>query len=196
MEVSRIGKLKITLPSGVNVLFDKDNLNVTVKGGKGELVKKVGDMVDINVGNNCATVSVKNGSKDPKFKKFHGLYSALLKNMVKGVSDGFQKKLEFEGVGYKGTTIASDSIEFDFGFSHKIIFIVPDGISFSFLSKDGKKTNEGTILLLEGIDNVLLGEVAAKIKALKPVEPYKGKGIRYSGEFVRRKAGKTTANKK
>lgn len=176
--MSRIGKLPITVPSGVDVAID-DAL-VTVKGPKGTLSHTVAQ--PITVANEDGVLQVTRPNDERESRSLHGLTRTLIHNMVVGVTEGYEKKLEIVGVGYRVLPKGPTQLEFQLGYSHPIVFDAPEGITF---------TTEGpTKLGVVGIDKQLVGEVAAKIRKLRKPEPYKGKGVRYSGEHIRRKVGK------
>ncbi|RMG30021.1 MAG: 50S ribosomal protein L6 [Bacteroidetes bacterium] len=181
--MSRIGKLPISLPAGVTVAVNKSNL-VTVKGPKGELSQQIDP--DLTVEINEGTVEVKRPTEQKRHKALHGLYRTLIYNMVVGVSEGFTQKLIVSGVGFKATN-SGNLLELALGYSHPIVVALPPEISVATETQRGKDP----VITLSGIDKQLLGQVAAKIKSLRPPEPYKGKGIRFEGEQIRRKAGKT-----
>lgn len=184
--MSRIGKLPIILPKGVSVDV-KDNI-VTVKGPKGELKQTVNPAIKIEVENGEIKFSRPNDEKQNR--AFHGLYRALINNMVVGVSDGYTKTLELVGVGYRVSN-QGQILEFSLGFSHNIFMKLPDEIKVETKSE----RNQNPIVILTCADKQLIGQVCAKIRSLRKPEPYKGKGIRFKGEVVRRKAGKTAAKK-
>jgi len=175
--MSRIGKMPIELPSGVEVKIDGSS--VTVKGSKGELSRIFTERVAFN--NEDGVVTLDRDGDSPQAKALHGLSRALLFNMVQGVSEGFSKELEIQGVGYRAALKGSD-IELQVGFSHTVSVPAPKGITFD--------VPEPTKIIVSGIDKEMVGQVAADIRKVRPPEPYKGKGIRYLGEHVRRKAGK------
>jgi large subunit ribosomal protein L6 len=176
--MSRIGKLPIDVPSGVDVAIDE--AVVTVKGPKGTLSHTVA--APIVVERNDAVLDVKRPDDERQSKALHGLTRTLINNMVVGVTEGFEKKLEIVGVGYRVLSKGPTQLEFQLGYSHPIVFDAPEGITFSV---------EGpTKLGVAGIDKQLVGEVAANIRKLRKPEPYKGKGVRYAGEHIRRKVGK------
>ena len=177
--MSRIGKYPVPVPSGVDVTIDGQT--VTVKGPKGTLSHTVA--LPIEVGrNDDGAVEVKRPDDERESKALHGLSRTLVANMVSGVTDGFQKKLEIVGVGYRVLSKGPTQLEFQLGYSHSITVNAPEGVTF---------TVEGpTKLTVEGIDKQVVGEVAANIRKLRKPEPYKGKGVRYAGEQVRRKVGK------
>ena len=181
--MSRIGNSPITIPEGVSVEI-QPNLFV-VKGKLGELSQQY-DLVSIDQSENVITITRKNDSKPSKAK--HGLYRALFFNMIEGVSKGWTKELELVGVGYRAST-QGQKLELALGFSHNVIFEIPAEVKVETLSEKGKNP----IITLTSMDNQLLGAVAAKIRSLRKPEPYKGKGIKYVGEQLRRKAGKTAA---
>jgi large subunit ribosomal protein L6 len=176
--MSRIGKLPIVVPSGVDVAIE-ENL-VTVKGPKGTLSHNVA--TPITVEKNDGALEVKRPDDERNSRALHGLTRTLINNMVVGVTDGYEKKLEIVGVGYRVLSKGPTQLEFQLGYSHSITFNAPDGIIFAV---------EGpTRLGVQGIDKQLVGETAAKIRKLRKPEPYKGKGVRYAGEQVRKKVGK------
>lgn len=183
--MSRIGKKPVTLPSGVTVEVDKNNV-VKVKGPKGELSQAVNKDIKIEVADGKVTLA--RPTEQKRHKALHGLYRALINNMVEGVNQGYKKELELVGVGYKAST-QGKVLELNLGYSHNIFFVVPDEISITAETAKGKNP----IVTLESIDKQLIGHVAAKIRSLRQVEPYKGKGVRFVGEQIRRKAGKTAA---
>ena len=180
--MSRIGKAPITLPSGVTLKVDKSS--VAVKGPKGELVQEIHP--DITVKVEGETVTLERPTEQKRHKAMHGLYRSLVNNAVVGVSEGFKKELELVGVGYKATN-QGNVLELSLGYSHSIFFAVPEDVSVVTETAKGQNPK----ITLESTDKQLIGQVAAKIKSLRKVEPYKGKGIRFVGEIVRRKAGKT-----
>jgi large subunit ribosomal protein L6 len=182
--MSRIGKLPIEIPQGVTVSV-KDNL-VSVKGPLGELEQKVNDELTIEQNDN--ELIIDRPSDSIEHKAMHGLYRSLVANMVEGVSKGFSAQLELVGVGYKAEN-QGQIIDFSLGYSHHIFFEIPKEIQVE--CKTEKRAN--TIVTLKSHDKQLLGHVVAKIRSLRPVEPYKGKGIRFVGEEIRRKAGKTAS---
>ncbi|MCH8983923.1 MAG: 50S ribosomal protein L6 [Acidobacteria bacterium] len=175
--MSRIGKAPITLPSGVDVVID--GVSVTVKGSKGELSRQFNDRVSFEMEDGVVTVTRFDDTRESK--ALHGLSRALLANMVEGVTDGFKKELEIQGIGYRATLKGRD-IELLVGFSHSVMVHAPEGITF--------EVPEPTKVIVSGIDKEQVGQVAANVRKVRPPEPYKGKGIRYAGEYVRRKAGK------
>jgi large subunit ribosomal protein L6 len=177
-----VGKLPIALPKGVEVTL-KDSL-LTVKGPKGTLQRVIPASIEVLVSKESIEFKRKDDSKEAR--STHGLMRALVYNMVKGVSEGFTKGLEIQGTGYRAEA-QGNNLNLSLGYSHPIQFALPDGI------KAG--VERSNVIRLEGIDIEALGEIAARIRALRPVEPYKGKGIRYAGERVRRKVGKTGSKK-
>jgi len=184
--MSRIGKQPITIPSGVTFNFSKENHKVTVKGPKGELNQMIDP--DFTIKTDSGLITVKRPTDQKRHKAMHGLYRALIANMIEGVAKGYKAQMELVGVGYKANA-QSNVLELSLGYSHNVFVSVPSEIKVvAFQEKGGNPT-----IVLEGIDKQLIGQVAAKIKSLRKVEPYKGKGIRFTGEFVRRKAGKAAA---
>lgn len=185
--MSRIGKLPVHLPAGVTVNISSDNV-VTVKGPLGELQQKVDP--DITVKVEGTEIHVTRPTDQPRHRSLHGLYRALINNMVTGVSTGFEKKQEFVGVGYK-CEVEGQIIKMSLGYSHDIHLMVPTQIKAEAVT--AKKGNP--ILTLRSSDKQLLGQVAAKIRSFRKPEPYKGKGIKFVGETIRRKAGKSANSK-
>ena len=177
--MSRIGKRPIPIPKDVKVNLEGNVL--VVAGPRGELKRKIDPEVSLSIGKDQIAVSVNDASK--RANAFHGLYRALIANMVTGVSQGFERVLEIVGVGYRAE-LSGKTATFHLGYSHPINFELPKGIDAKI---------ERTKITLLGIDKELLGKTAAKIRAFREPEPYKGKGIKYSDEIVRRKAGKTGA---
>lgn len=176
--MSRIGKLPVPVPSGVDVSID--GAVVTVKGPKGTLTHSVAAPIVVAKGE--GVLDVKRPDDERESKSLHGLTRTLVNNMVVGVTEGYEKKLEIVGVGYRVLSKGPTQLEFQLGYSHPIIFDAPEGITFAV---------EGpTKLGVQGIDKQLVGEVAANIRKLRKPEPYKGKGVRYAGEHIRRKVGK------
>lgn len=183
--MSRIGKAIIKLPSGVDVKINNSN-QVTIKGPKGELTQDV-DM-DIKIQVEDGILSVHRPTEQKRHKAMHGLYRSLLSNMVVGVTQGYTKKQELVGVGYKAAN-DGNILDLTLGYSHHIYFEVPKELSVKTVTEKGKNPQ----IILEGTDKQLIGQVAAKIRSLRSPEPYKGKGIRFEGEVLRRKAGKTAS---
>ena len=175
--MSRIGNAPITVPSGVEITIDGPE--VTVKGPKGELSRRFPERVTVSVEDGVAKVTRIDDSRESK--ALHGLSRALLANMVTGVSEGYRKDLEIQGVGYRAQLKGRD-LELQVGFSHPVTVPSPEGITF--------EVPETTKISVVGIDKELVGQTAAVVRKVRPPEPYKGKGIRYVGEYVRRKAGK------
>ncbi|MBI2245937.1 MAG: 50S ribosomal protein L6, partial [Nocardioides sp.] len=176
--MSRIGKLPVAVPSGVDVAID--GAHVTVKGPKGTLSHTVA--APITVEKNDGVLDVRRPDDERQSKALHGLTRTLVNNMVVGVTEGYEKKLEIVGVGYRVLSKGPTQLEFQLGYSHPITFNAPEGITFTV---DGP-----TRLGVQGIDKQLVGEVAANIRKLRKPEPYKGKGVRDAGEHIRRKVGK------
>jgi large subunit ribosomal protein L6 len=183
--MSRVGNLPIPLVDKVTVDVASNNL-VTVKGPKGELSLQVDPDIRVELEN--GEVVVTRPTEQKRHKAMHGLYRSLIDNMVEGVTQGFRRELEVIGVGYRAN-IQNGVLELALGFSHPIYFVPPDGIALTVDTGRGKNT----VIAVEGIDKQMVGQVAAKIRSLRPPEPYKGKGVRYVDEHVRRKAGKTAA---
>ncbi len=181
--MSRIGKLPVNLPSGVTLSVGDDNV-VSVKGPLGTLSQKVDSDIKVEVENNELVLSRPNDEK--RLKSLHGLYRALIANMVTGVSKGYRKDLELVGVGYRAEA-NGQRLEMSLGYSHDIIMELPQEIKVE--TKTEKRSNP--VIMLSSIDKQLIGHVAAKIRSLRPPEPYKGKGIKFVGEQLRRKAGKS-----
>jgi len=184
--MSRIGKLPISLPKGVSCTFSAAEHKVTVKGPKGELKQAIDPDFKINI--EGETVTVERPTEQKRHKSMHGLYRALIANMVEGVSQGYKAQLEVIGVGYKATA-QGNVLDLSLGYSHSVILGIPAELKVQATQEKG----QNPMIVLEGIDKQLVGQMAAKIKSLRPVEPYKGKGIRFVGEYVRRKAGKAAA---
>lgn len=182
--MSRIGNLPISIPEGVTVT--NDNNLITAKGPKGELTQAVDKDIEVKIEDGQITVS--RATEQKRHKSLHGLYRSLINNMIEGVSKGYQKQLELVGVGYRAT-VQQNVLELNLGFSHNIFLGLPDTIKATAETAKGKNPT----ITLESYDKQLIGQVAAKIKSLRPVEPYKGKGVRMVGEQIRRKAGKTAS---
>ncbi len=178
--MSRVGKNPIDLPAGVEVQIAKTN--VTVKGPKGTLSRDIHPDIAVKVEDNQIVVSRPSDSK--YHKSLHGLYRTLVANMVHGVTNAFERKLEIVGVGYR-CEVKNSRLNLQLGYSHPIVFVPPEGVAVT--------SEAPTSLSVSGIDKELVGQVAAKIRSFRPPEPYKGKGIKYVGEHIRRKAGKTAA---
>ncbi|WCB96103.1 50S ribosomal protein L6 [Baekduia alba] len=175
--MSRIGRKPITVPAGVTVSIEPES--VRVNGPKGELVERIHR--DITVEQNDDVITVKRPTDRGEHRALHGLYRSLVANMVIGVTDGYQKVLEIQGVGYRAVLKGRD-LEMALGYSHPVPIKAPDGIEF--------EVPQPTRVIVKGIDKQLVGEIAANIRKQRPPEPYKGKGIRYEGEYVARKVGK------
>ena len=184
IEMSRIGKAPINLPEGVSITIDKNVVNV--KGPKGELTQEIDPDITCKVED--GVVTLERPTEQKRHKSLHGLYRSLVSNMVEGVSNGYKKEMELVGVGYKAA-VQNNVLELNLGYSHSIYFAVPEEIKVSAETEKGKNPK----VIVEGIDKQLVGQISAKIKSLRKVEPYKGKGIRFIGEQIRRKAGKTAA---
>lgn len=180
--MSRIGKQPVIAPNGVTITVNKENV-VTVKGPKGELKQAVDR--DITVEVKDGTITFARPTDQIRHRAMHGLYRSLVSNLVKGVTDGYERKLELIGVGFKAAS-QGNLLDLALGFSHNIVFEIPKEIKVATVQEKG----QNPIITLEGIDKQLIGQVAAKIRSLRKPEPYKGKGVRYVGEVVRKKAGK------
>lgn len=178
--MSRIGKLPIPLPKGVKVTVDAANL-VTVTGPRGELTQQVSREIDLTQEEGVLTVHRKNDSKPQK--ALHGLYRALLHNMVVGVTEGFSKTLDLVGTGYRAAAEGGRKLTLNVGYSHPVVFDAPKDISF--------ETPQPTVIVVKGNDKQVVGNLAADIRAVRPPEPYLGKGIKYRDEHIRRKVGKS-----
>ncbi|MCK9424226.1 MAG: 50S ribosomal protein L6 [Bacteroidales bacterium] len=183
--MSRIGKLPITLPDGVQVTISDTNL-VTVKGKLGQLQQQVDPKISVKVENNIVTVERHSEERDDRAK--HGLYRSLINNMVKGVSEGYTLVQELVGVGYKASG-NGQLLELSLGYSHNILMELPDAIKVKTNADKGKNNT----IILNSVDKQLIGQVAAKIRSFRRPEPYKGKGIRFQGEEIKKKAGKSAA---
>ncbi len=180
--MSRIGKQPIALPAGVTVTVSKENV-VTVKGPKGELKENIDRDITVTVQDGKVTFT--RPTDQIRHRAMHGLYRALIANLVKGVTDGYKKELELVGVGYKAAN-TGNVLDLALGYSHNIIFEVPKELKVATVTEKGQNPK----ITIEGIDKQLLGQVAAKLRSLRKPEPYKGKGVKYAGEVLRRKAGK------
>jgi large subunit ribosomal protein L6 len=178
--VSRIGRKPVTVASGVTVRLD--DRSVRVKGPRGELAATVHPNIAVDI--NDKTVDVKRSSNRKEDRALHGLWRALINNMVVGVSQGFTRKLELVGVGYRAE-MKGKTLQLLLGYSHPILFKAPEGVKI--------ETPTQTNITVTGIDKEIVGMVAAKIRSFRPPEPYKGKGVKYEGEHIRRKAGKAAA---
>lgn len=175
--MSRIGKQPITIPAGVTITVD--DAQVVVKGPKGELSQLKLDGVSVKIEDTILTVTRESDERGPKAK--HGLMRTLIQNMIIGVTQGFEKKLEISGVGYR-VSLAGNALKMSLGFSHEVVYTLPDGIQASV---------EQNVITIKGINKQLVGQVAADVRAFKKPEPYKGKGIKYSDERIIRKSGKS-----
>ncbi|MEQ8362684.1 MAG: 50S ribosomal protein L6 [Cyclobacteriaceae bacterium] len=184
--MSRIGRNPVQIPNGVTITFNEGDHKVSVKGPKGELHQVIDP--DFKVQQENAELVVVRPSEQKRHKAMHGLYRSLIANMVTGVNEGYKRQLELVGVGFKATT-QGNVLELSVGYSHNIFLAVPTELKVQAITEKGSNPT----IILEGIDKQLIGHVAAKIKSLRKVEPYKGKGIRFTGEFVRRKAGKAAS---
>ena len=183
-KMSRIGENPITIPEGVNVNIS-DGV-VSVKGSLGELTQAIIEGIKVSLNENLITLERSSNQKDQR--SLHGLYRALIANMIEGVTKGYTKKLELVGVGYRASN-QGQKLDISVGYSHNIIFEVPNEVKVSTESEKGK----APVIILNSHDKQLIGAVAAKIRSFRKPEPYKGKGIRFVGEQIRRKAGKTAA---
>ena len=177
--MSRIGRMPITVPAGVTVTVSAENV-VTVKGPKGELTQAVNPKITVKVDGNV--IYVERHSEDKEDRSLHGLYRALINNMVVGVTEGYQKKLEIVGVGYR-VALQGKNLNIGLGYSHPIIVEPVEGITF--------EAPDANTIIVKGIDKQLVGETAAVIRGKRPPEPYHSKGVKYADERIRRKAGKT-----
>ena len=184
--MSRIGKLPISVPAGVTIQVNDENV-VTVKGPLGELTQKVDPKISIAIEN--GTVELKRSSDEKSQKAMHGLYRSLVNNMVVGVSKGYEVKLELVGVGYRAEVLPNNVLDLVLGFAHHIYLQVPPEVKVE--AKSDKRANP--VVTLTSNDKQLIGQVAAKIRSFRKPEPYKGKGIKFVGEELRRKAGKAAA---
>lgn len=181
--MSRIGKKPLDISNGVTITVDKDNL-VTVKGPKGTLTQQLDRDIKITIEDNVATIE--RPTDQIRHRAMHGLYRSLISNMVKGVTEGFTKQMELVGVGYKATN-QGNLLDLSLGYSHNILVEIPKELNITTVQEKGKNP----IITLESIDKQLLGAVCAKIRSLRKPEPYKGKGVKFVGEVLRRKAGKS-----
>ena len=181
--MSRIGKKPVEIPAGVTITVSTDN-TITVKGPKGTLTQEVDR--DITVEITAGQMELKRPTDQIRHRAMHGLYRSLVSNMVKGVTEGYKRDLELVGVGYKAVN-TGNTLDLALGYSHNIIFEVPSEMKVTTLTEKGQNPK----IFLEGIDKQLIGQVAAKLRSLRKPEPYKGKGVKYAGEILRRKAGKS-----
>lgn len=185
--MSRVGLAPIEIPSGVEIKVGENNV-VNVKGPKGELTQQVDP--DLTVTIEDGELNVSRPTDQKRHKSAHGTYRALIANMVKGVHEGYKMELELHGVGYRANA-SGNKLELNLGYSHPIVFLLPKEVSVETTAVKGQPP----MVILESHDKQLIGQVAAKIKESRPPEPYKGKGIRFKGEWIRRKAGKAAAAK-
>lgn len=185
--MSRIGKLPISIPAGVTVTIDANNI-VKVKGPKGELFQAVNPLIEVKVEDSTITVSRPNDERE--IRSQHGLYRSLISNMVVGVSEGYRKELELVGVGYRAQN-NGQILDLALGYTHNIYLMLPAEIKLETKSE----RNKNPMIFLESCDKQLIGQVCAKIRSFRKPEPYKGKGVRFVGEEVRRKAGKSAGKK-
>ena len=185
--MSRIGKMPIQIPGGVVVKVSDKNV-VNVKGPKGELSQQIDPGITVSVDN--GVVEISRSTEQKRHRSLHGLYRALIQNMVTGVSEGYVKELEVVGVGYRAAN-TGQLLELTLGYSHPVFFYIPDEVKLS----TGQEKGKNPIIRLESFDKELIGQVAAKVRAFRKPEPYKGKGIRFVGEQLRRKAGKSASKK-
>jgi len=185
--MSRVGKAPIAMPAGVTVTVSADNV-VTVKGPKGQLQQAVDS--DITIAQEDGQLVVQRPSDQKRHKALHGLYRALINNMVVGVTEGYKIQQELVGVGYRATN-TGNTLDLVLGYSHHYVFELPTEIKVTTTADKGKNPT----IILESIDKQLIGQVAAKIRSLRTPEPYKGKGIKFVGEILRRKAGKSASKK-
>ncbi|WP_439506963.1 50S ribosomal protein L6 [Sediminibacterium sp.] len=181
--MSRIGKQPVVVPAGVVLTVSADNI-LTVKGPKGELTQQIDR--DINVEIKEGEVVFTRPTDQIRHRAMHGLYRSLVSNMVKGVTEGYKKELELVGVGFKAAN-TGNLLDLALGYSHNIIIEIPSELKVSTTTEKGQNPK----VFLEGIDKQLIGQVAAKLRSLRKPEPYKGKGVKYAGEILRRKAGKS-----
>lgn len=180
--MSRIGKQPITIPAGVTATVGKDNV-VTIKGAKGTLTQAVDADIKIEIAD--GTLTVGRPTDQIRHRAMHGLYRSLINNMVKGVTEGYKKEMELVGVGFKAAN-TGNTLDLALGYSHNIIFEIPSELKVNTVTEKGKNP----IISLEGADKQLIGAVCAKLRSLRKPEPYKGKGVKFVGEVLRRKAGK------
>ena len=183
--MSRIGNSPITITEGVTATLEGNV--VSVKGKLGELSQEIDTAVTVKIDGNIITLSRKSDNKD--HRSLHGLYRALIANMIDGVTNGFSKKLEFRGVGYRAA-VAGNALDISTGYSHNIVFEIPSELKVTAETVKGK----APVVTVSGVDKQLVGAYAARVRAERKPEPYKGKGVRYVDEYVRKKAGKTAAS--
>lgn len=184
--MARMGNTPVPVADEVTVEVASDN-TVTVSGPKGQLSLQVDP--DLTVETSDDQVVLQRPTNGRRHRERHGLYRSLLSNVMMGVTDGYRKRLEIRGIGYRAEVDRKGVLQLALGFSHPIFFLPPDGIEFTVNTERG----QNPVIVVEGIDKELVGQVAAKVRSLRPPEPYKGKGVRYVGENVKRKAGKTAA---
>ena len=183
--MSRIGNSPVSFSEETVVTFSEGL--ITVKGKLGELSQKIDSSIKVSISDN--NITFERNSEDKQIRSFHGLYRSLVSNMVEGVEKGFEKKLELVGVGYRASN-QGQKLDIHVGYSHNIIFEIPSEVKVSTVSEKGQPP----LIILNSINKQLIGAVAAKIRSFRKPEPYKGKGIKYVGEYIRRKAGKTAAS--
>jgi large subunit ribosomal protein L6 len=183
--MSRIGNSPITITEGVTATLEGNV--VSVKGKLGELSQEIDTAITVKIDGDTITLSRESDNKD--HRSLHGLYRALIANMIEGVTNGFSKKLEFRGVGYRAA-VAGNALDISTGYSHNIVFEIPSELKVTAETEKGK----APVVTVSGIDKQLVGAYAARVRAERKPEPYKGKGIRYVDEYVRKKAGKTAAS--
>jgi len=183
--MSRIGNSPITITEGVTATLEGNV--VSVKGKLGELSQEIDTAVTVKIDGDTITLSRESDNKD--HRSLHGLYRALIANMIEGVTNGFSKKLEFRGVGYRAA-VAGNALDISTGYSHNIVFEIPSELKVTAETEKGK----APVVTVSGVDKQLVGAYAARVRAERKPEPYKGKGIRYVDEYVRKKAGKTAAS--
>ena len=183
--MSRIGNSPITITEGVTVTLEGNV--VSVKGKLGELSQEIDTAVTVKIDGDSITLSRESDNKD--HRSLHGLYRALIANMIEGVTNGFSKKLEFRGVGYRAA-VAGNALDISTGYSHNIVFEIPSELKVTAETEKGK----APVVTVSGVDKQLVGAYAARVRAERKPEPYKGKGVRYVDEYVRKKAGKTAAS--
>ncbi|WP_026751411.1 50S ribosomal protein L6 [Sediminibacterium sp. C3] len=181
--MSRIGKQPVVVPAGVTITVDAENV-LTVKGPKGQLSQAIDRDITVNI--NEGNITFTRPTDQIRHRAMHGLYRSLVNNMVKGVTEGYKKELELVGVGFKAAN-SGNLLDLALGYSHNIIIEIPSELKVTTTNEKGQNPK----VFLEGIDKQLIGQVAAKLRSLRKPEPYKGKGVKYAGEILRRKAGKS-----
>lgn len=191
-DMSRIGKMPISIPSGTTINFNEEENVITVKGPKGELCQKINSSIKVINAEGQLTFEIdENSFVNYKQKQsFHGLYRSLVNNMVVGVSEGYKKELELVGVGYRVSN-QGNLLELSLGYTHPIFLQLPDEVKVETKSE----RNQNPLIIIESADKQLLGQICAKIRSFRKPEPYKGKGVLFKGESIRRKSGKTAAAK-